>query len=455
MSRDESRELSELAARLVEAARRAGADEAEVTARSGWELSTKVRMGEPELVEEAGHRGVSLRALRGGRAAMTSTSDLSEEGLERVVADAMELVELTEPDPLAGPAAPEQLATPPFPDLDLFDDSIASIDGASALERATRAERAAFDADDRLGKLSEGATFSRVSGTSAMVLSTGFTGVQRGSYASLVVVPVVEDAGGKRRRGFYWSAKRHAADMETPEQVGAEAARRTLRQLGARKVKSGKLPIVFDADAARSILGTFAGCIVGDAIWRQSSYLIDREGSEVASKLVTIVDDPLIPRAPGSRPWDGEGLPSRRNVVVDEGVLRTFLLDLYGARKLDRESTASASRAGGHVGASTTNFVLSAGDVTREQLIRETGTGLFVTEMMGFGFNAVTGDFSRGASGMWIDDGELAHPVSEVTISGNLNDMLLNIDAVADDLELKSATASPTFRIAEMTIAGD
>jgi PmbA protein len=279
--------------------------------------------------------------------------------------------------------------------------------------------------------------------------------VRRGSFASLSVVPVVEDEGGKKRRGHYWTGSRHFSGLESLERVGEEAARRTLRQLGARKVPTCQVPVVFDTDAARSLLSSFIGCALGGSIWRKSSYLAEREGSVVASPLVTIVDDPLIPRGPGSRAFDGEGLASRRNVVVEAGVLKMFLLDSYCGRKLDKPSTASAGRSGGGVGPGTSNLILQPGAHTPEEIIASTPRGLFVTEMMGFGFNAVTGDFSRGAAGFWIEDGKLAFPVSEITISSNLDTMLQNIDAVGSDLVLKTSTACPTLRISQMTIAGE
>jgi PmbA protein len=433
----EATELEALASNVVERARRAGADVAEVSARRGFDLSVRVRLGKTELVEEAGHRGLSLRVIRGQRVALSSTSDVTETGIQRLVADALELAELSEPDPFAGPVDPSELCHSPHPDLDLFDPSIAEILAPEAIRIAETAERAALGCDPRL-TLSEGATFSRSTGTSALVLSSGFSGVQRGSYASLAVAPVVEDEGGKKRRGHYWTAHRHRAELEPADAVGTEAARRTLRKLGV----------------SRSLIGTFAGCIMGGAIWRKSSYLLDREGSQVGSPLLTLVDDPLLPRAPGSRPYDGEGLRSRRNVVVEAGILKTYLLDSYSGRKLGgRRSTASAARSGG-VGPSTSNFLLLAGTMTPEALLADTGTGLYVTEMMGFGFNAVTGDFSRGAGGFWIENGKLAFPVSEVTISSNLDAMLKSVGAVANDLVLKTSTAAPTLRIDRMTISG-
>jgi len=445
--------LLELASDLVNRARKLGADVAEASARSGWELSAKVRLGKTELVEEAGHRGVSLRVIRNQRVAVTSTSDLTPRGIERCVADALELCALSEPDPFAGPAAPELLATPPYPDLELLDTSVDAIDADYAIVAAQRAEKAAFDADSRV-QLSEGATFSRTSGASALVLSSGFQGAVRGSYAALAVAPVVEDEGGKKRRGHYYSASRRLRDLESAEFIGQEAARRTVRKLGARKIETTEAPVVFEPEMARSLIGSLAGCIVGGALWRKSSYLLEREGSEVASPLVTIIDDPLVARGPGSRPFDGEGLRSRRNVVVERGVLKGFLLDSYSARKLGRESTGSASRSGGSIGASTSNFILQPGSTPPTEIVKSTARGLYVTELMGFGFNPITGDFSRGAAGFWIENGELAFPVSEITVSSTLDAMLKSIDALGNDLELKTSTASPTLRVARMTISG-
>lgn len=448
-----SSELVALAERVVDRARRAGADVAEASAGAGWELSARVRLGSTELLEEAGTRSVSLRVIRGQRAAVTATSDLSESGLERLVEDAVALAELTEPDPFAGPADPALLTAPPFPELELFDPSVDEVGAERGIELARRAEAAALGHDPRL-RLSEGATFSRSTGERALVLSSGFVACARGSHASLTVTPVVEDEGGKKRRGFHWASRRHLAALESPESVGVEAARRTLAKLGARRVPTTQAPVVFDADTARSIVGTLAGCLLGGALYRRSSYLLDRVGTEIASPLVTLIDDPLVPRGPGSRAFDGEGLASRTNLVVERGVLRTYLLDSYSARKLGLQPTGSAVRAGGTPSASTSNFVLQPGGLTRDALIASTPRGLLVTEMMGFGFNAVTGDFSRGAAGFWIEGGRVTHAVSEVTISSNLDAMLKNIDAVADDLDTRTATASPTFRVAEMTIAG-
>ena len=371
------------------------------------------------------------------------------------MSDAIELVGLSQEDPFAGPADPKLLCDPSRgPELDLYDPAGGAVDAARAIALAREGEAAAFAFDPRITN-SEGATFGRTAGGSAIVLSSGFRATSKGSYQSLSVVPVAADEGGKNRRGYHWTARRHLAELDPPVEVGREAARRTLRKLGARTVPSCEVPVVFDPDAARSILGMLAGCVMGSAIWRKSSYLVGREGTRVASDLVTVLDDPLIPRAPGSRAWDGEGLASRKNLVVEKGMLHMYLCDSYSARKLGRESTASASRGGGAgVGPSTSNFVLRPGTGTNEAIVKDTPRGLYVTEMMGFGFNAVTGDFSRGAAGFWIEGGELAFPVSEVTISLNVDELWKRVDAVGSDLDLRTATASPTLRVAKMTVAG-
>jgi PmbA protein len=450
----EIQSLEALAADVVERARKGGADIAEAIARSGSELSTKVRLGKPELVEEAAHRSLGMRVIKDKRVALTSTSDLTPRGLERFVKDALELVDISQEDPFAGPADPELIAKGNMPDLELYDPAGGEVTAAQALELAQRGEDAARAADARITN-SDGATFSRTAGAFALVLSGGFRGGYAGSYASLVVSPVADDEGGKKRRGFHWSAKRWLHELDAPEEVGREATRRTLRKLGARKVPTCEAPVIFDPDAARSILGLLSGCIMGGSIWRKSSYLVGREGTRVASDLVTVVDDPLLPRAPGSRPFDGEGLHARKNLVVENGILKTYLCDSYSARKLSRASTANASRGGGGgVGPSTSNFILRPTSTRAADILADTKRGLYVTEMMGFGFNAVTGDFSRGASGFWIEDGKLAYPVSEVTISLNVDLLWQRVDAVGDDLDLRSATASPTLRVSAMTIAG-
>ena len=452
-SADPVAELADLASRVAEWSRQAGADEAEVVVRSGSELTAKVRLGKPEVVQQAGSKAVGLRVFKGKRRAVTYTSDPREHALKDFVAQTVELAQLAEPDELNSLPRAEQFATA-IPDLDLYDAECEAFDAATALDSAKRAEAAALDYDTRVTN-SDGATWSRVLGTVAFANSAGFAGGYRGSYASLYVEPMCDDEGGKKRNGYWWTANRFLGALDDPEQVGREAARRTVETLGARKVDTCEAPIVFDPEAARALVGMVFSVANGSAFYRKSSYLLEREGQRVASDLVTIVDDPLIPRAPGSRPFDGDGLPTRENVVIDAGRLATVLCDVYSARKLGRESTGSAGRGvGGNPSPTTSNLVMQAGDTAAEDIVAQTPQGLYVTSMMGFGFNPVTGDFSRGASGFWIENGKRTFPVAEVTISANFDDLLQRIDLVGSDLDLRTSTAAPTVRVSSMTVAG-
>ncbi len=446
-------ELQGIAAQVVDLARHAGADAAEVLIRGGAELTVKVRLGEPELVQEAGSRALGLRVFKDGCRASTYTSDMRPDALAAFVADTVVLAELCEPDELNRLPDEGDLAVR-TPDLDLYDPATTAIDAAEALRRAKLAERAALDYDKRVTN-SDGATWSRTTGVVVFANSAGFAGGYRGSYSALYVEPVCDDADGKKRNGYWWTADRFVNKLQDPEQVGTIAAERTIAQLGARKVETCECPIVFDPEAGRAIPGMLFSVANGSSFYRKSSYLLDREGTLVASKLVQIEDDPLIPGAPGSRPFDGDGLATRKNVLVDRGVLATVLCDVYSGRKLGRPSTGSAGRGvGGNPSPTTSNLIMRPGKTAPEQIIKDTDKGLYVTSMMGFGFNPVTGDFSRGASGFWIENGELTFPVSEVTISANFDDLLKRIDRVGNDLDTRASTQVPTFRVSHMILAG-
>lgn len=450
MDQDKLDQLLDLARGIVARARKAGADVAEAIASDSVDLSAKVRMGEPELVEQAGHRSLTLRVQRGGRTATVTTSDPSEQGVSAIVADALELAQLSEVDDLAAPPDPSLLAKD-IPDLDLCDPATRNVDAKEAVARAAGGEGAARALDPRITN-SEGATFSRSAGASVFVTSNGFSGGYRSSYQSLSVSPVADDADGKKRSASHWDGRRFLADLAREDEIGREAARRTVAQLGTRKVPSAEVPVVFDPDAGRALLSLLYACLEGGSIYRRASYLCDRIGDQIGSELIQIADDPLIPRAPGSRPFDGEGLPARRNALIENGRLRSYLLDTYSARKLGLESTGSASRA--RPGVSPSNFHLLPGGTSPEAIVAEVEKGLYVTSMMGFGFNAVTGDFSRGAEGFWIENGEKTFPVGEITVSLNFNELWKRVDAVGSDLDPKTTFAAPTFRVRQMTVAG-
>jgi len=440
---------------VVARARDLGADTAEVLLVTHRELTAKIRLGRPELVAQASSRSLGLRVIREQCSAVCHTADLSGAALDEFAAQAVAAARLSEPDPDSAPPDPGDLAGPgDRPDLDIHDPAMAEVDADRALAMAVAGEQAARDYDPRITN-SEGATCSIAAGHRILVTSGGFSGNYGGTFASLVVEPVADDADGKKRNGHWWDGRRHLSGLASPKDIGLEAARRTVEQLGARKIASRQAPVIFSPEAGAQVVSTLFGVISGGAAYRHSTYLLERENTAIASGLVTVVDDPLLSGGPGSRPFDGEGLASRKNVVVDHGTFTGFLCDTYAGRRLGRPSTASAGRGiSSPPGVSSSNFYLAPGDVTPEALLADTDQAFYVTRLMGFGFNPVTGDFSKGAEGFWIEKGKRAFPVSEVTISATLDELLLSVDAVANDLDHRSSTASPTFRVKSMTIAG-
>jgi PmbA protein len=449
-------ELEATAVHALEYLRSRGVEHAEASVGQGEQLETGVRQGEVELVKEAKSRGLGVRIVHGERVATSSTTDLGREAVERFLDRVIEMAELAEPDPLALPPDPKELlvgAKAKFPSLDLWDSKTARIAADRGLRLALAGEKAAFASDRRITS-SEGAGFSRSASHSVLATSGGFVGRSAGTYVSLVVQVVADDEGGKKRNGYHWTGGRYFDELLSPAEVGREAAHRAVRSLGSIKLETGVYPVVFEREAARAIVGLVASCVVGDAVYRDQSYLGSRLGTTVASSKVTIVDDPLLVRGPGSRRYDGEGRAVRRNVVIENGELRRFLLDTYSARKLKLDPTGSAGGGGGVPHATTSNFYMKPGRQRPESLLRGIDRGLFVTSMMGFGFDPVTGNFSRGASGFLIEAGELSVPVGEITISRNLDELLQGIDAVANDLEHRTSVASPSFRVDQMTVSG-
>jgi PmbA protein len=344
-------------------------------------------------------------------------------------------------------------------DQHLYYEDVYSLSGPERIEWARRAEAAALAADPRITN-SDGGSFDAATGRKVLANSRGFVGSYRSSYAGVSVAPLAMDANGAMQRDGWWSSARRLNDLESPEAVGKEAARRTLRRLGARRVQTQRVPIVFAPEVARSLLGSVFEAASGDAVWRGASFLAGRLGEPIAAPSLTIVDDNtmLLPSGAGgfgSSPFDGEGLPSRRTVVVEAGVLRAYLLNTYSARKLGLKSTHNASRGlAGTPGIGCGNLYLEPGTQTPEEILAAIPAGLYVTGLMGFGVNVVTGDYSRGATGLWIENGQLTHAVEEVTVAGNLAEMLKNVTAIGSDLEFRGAVASPTLRIDGMTIAG-
>ncbi|MBI4562253.1 MAG: TldD/PmbA family protein, partial [Candidatus Rokubacteria bacterium] len=340
-----------------------------------------------------------------------------------------------------------------IPDLDLHDPDGHRITLEEKLALAKRAEAAALDADPRITN-SEGAEVFDRQATYAYGTSHGFAGTYRTSSFSLTVSPVAAANGEMQRESWYTLARKRRR-LDPPEEVGRTAARRALRRLGARKVKTREEPVIFDPETAASLVRTLAAAASGPGLYRGTSFLMNRLGKEVASRAVSIVDDGTLPGAIGSRPFDGEGLAIRRIAMVHEGVLESYLLDTYSGRKLGLPSTHHAARDGAGVSVATTNLYLAPGDASPEELIASVNYGFYVTELIGFGINMVTGDYSRGAVGLWIEGGRLAYPVEEVTVAGNLLEMFQAIDGVGNDLVLRNRTSAPTVRIARMVVAGE
>ena len=451
-------DLESLAADVVALATKAGATDAEAVAREGDEFSVNVRMGEVETLKDSGSRGLGLRVFLGSRSASTSTSDLTAEGIRQLVEGALALAKVTEEDPFTGlPEAGEFGAL--TDDLHLYSDDVYSLSGEQRIAWARRAEAAALAVDTRLTN-SDGGSFDAATGRKVLANSRGFVGGYQSSYAGVSAAPVAMDANGTMQRDGWWSSARCLAHLESPESIGKEAARRALRRLGARRVATQRVPIVFAPEVARSLVGSIFEAASGDAIWRSASFLAGKLGEKIAATNLTIIDDHtmLLPSGMGgfgTSPFDGEGLPSRRTVVVEVGILRNYLLNSYTARKLGMKSTHNASRGlAGTPGIGCGNLYIEPGTQTAEQIIADVPAGLYVTGLMGFGVNTVTGDYSRGATGLWIENGVLTYPVEEVTIAGNLAEMFQNVTAIGSDLEFRGAVASPTLRIDGMTIAG-
>ena len=444
--------LAGLAAETVKQALDSGASDAECTISESSEFSANVRMREVESLKQAGSRGAGLRVLIGKRAGSAYTSDLSADGIRQMVASAIELASITSEDPHAGlPDAAEMGAIPG--DLQLYCADVEHLETPFKIDLARSAEAAALDADPRISN-SEGGSFDSRLGRRVFANSRGFAGEYRSSYCSLATVPVARD-GDSMERDYWMSIARGFAGLEPPEHIGRVAAERALRRLGARKVETQRVPVVFEPRTARSLLGSMFEAVHGESVYRQASFLAGKLGSKVAADGLTVIDDGTIPGLFGSSPFDDEGVPTRRTAVIERGVLKSYLLNSYTARKLGMKTTANASRGlTGNPGIGHGNLFIDRGERTPAEILASIPNGFYVTELIGSGVNVVTGDYSRGAVGLWIRNGELAFPVSEVTIAGNLNNMLMDMEAIGSDLEFRGSTAAPTLLIREMTVGG-
>jgi PmbA protein len=464
-------DLKQLASDVLARALRAGATDAEAVVYQGDEFSTLVRLGQVETLKESGSRAVGLRVfIASGKAqktASTSSSDFSGESIARLVAGAVTLARITSEDPFAGLPDPADFGQHDIAGQHLYFDDVNLQPPADRIRIAREVEAAALAFDPRIQN-SGGGDFDTATSHKILMNSRGFTGEFRRSYCGFSAQPIAHDVDGRMQRNYWYSAARSTRLLEDPIAVGQEAARRTLQRLGARQAKTQQAPVVFSPEIARSIVGNIFDAANGDAIYRHASFFAGMLGERVAGENVTVIDDGTLvfdhesahegnikTGGFGTAPFDGEGLPTRRTVLIENGILKSYAMNTYTARKLGLASTGNAARSlAGNPGIGAGNFFLQPGALTPEQIIADVKSGLYVTETMGFGVNLVTGDYSQGAAGMWIENGELTYPVEEITIAGNLKDMYKNISAIGNDLTFRTAAAAPTLRIEGMTIAG-
>ncbi len=433
---------------LLSKAKAKGADAADAVYVSGQSLSLSQRLGEPEDLDRSEGRDAGLRVFIGKRQAIVSSSDTGTGALDELVERALAMAKAVPEDEFAGVADPDQLAAD-IPDVDGFDGFEPSAE--KLIELAGVTEDAARGIEGVTN--SEGAEASWGTTEIAIAASNGFAERRRGSRFS-VSVSVLAGEGTGMERDYDYDSKVFFEDLQDAAAIGASAGRKAVERLNPRKVETRQAPVVYDPRVAGSIVRHLAGAVNGASVARGTSFLKDKMGERVFPEGVTIIDDPLMPRGLNSKPFDGEGLATRRHNVVDKGRLTTWFLNLRSARQLGLAPTGHASRGvSSPPGSGSTNLYLAAGDISRGDMIRQIDNGFYVTELIGMGLNGVTGDYSRGATGFWIENGEIAYPVSEMTIAGNLKDMFMNLTP-ADDLEFRYGVNAPTVRIDGMTVAG-
>lgn len=447
-------ELSqELARDILAQAKQKGATQGDVVMVESDSFFVTVRLGEVEKISQAQEKRLGIRLFFGHSSATGSTSDISKGSIEKLLNDTCVMARATVPDEFSGLPLPEELARE-VGNLDLLDDKARSLSVEEKIRLAREAEEKALGFDPRITN-SEGSEFSNQFNRHIYANSAGFSGEYEGSAFSLSAAPVAK-SNGTMQRDFWYSSQRKFSRLESPQAVGQKAAERVLRRLGARKIKTREVPVIFDPETAGSLMRHLSRGLSGDSLYKGASFLMGKVGSQIASNLVTVVDDGTIPAALGSKPFDGEGLPVKEKRVVEKGVLQSYLLDTYSGKKLGYPSTGNASRSVGEPpGVAPTNFYLSPGNHSPEEIIGSVEEGIYVTELIGFGVNLVSGDYSRGAAGLWIERGQLAYPVEELTIAGNLKEMLLNIEMVGNDLDMRYRVSSPTVKISRLTVAGN
>ncbi|MFM2007728.1 MAG: hypothetical protein RLZZ09_3383 [Pseudomonadota bacterium] len=435
-------QLKSLVADCIQETRNQGATGAEVGVSMEFGLSATARLGEVETIEHHRSRGLGLTVYIGQRKGSASTSDLSPAAMRETVAAACRIARHAAEDPCAGLPDIGLLATD-FPDLDLYYPW--AIEPEAAIELAVACESAARNHHTDISN-SEGASLNTFEGLRVMGNSLGFLHGYASSRHSLSV-SVIGERGQQMQRDDWWTVARDARDLQSPEEVGRIAAERTIRRLGARSLSTRQCPVIFAADVAASLLGHFIGAIRGGNLYRKSSFLLDQLGKPVFPDFVQIHEQPHLKKALGSVPYDAEGVRTVPHHLVRNGILESYVLSTYSARKLGMTSTGNAG--GVH------NLIIDPGTLDQAGLLQKMGTGLLVTELMGQGVNLVTGDYSRGAAGFWVENGTIQYPVEEFTIAGNLRDMLKTLVAVGNDVDLRGNTRTGSIMLEQLTIAGN
>lgn len=443
-----------LASELVSALKKQGADAADVYITSSDGFNTTVRLGNIEKLQQSTSKGLGMRVFKNGATAITFTTDFQDKTVQDLVKQTLDIVKISNADKHNG-LAPKEFLGEYKGKLMLFDDSIAKLTPEKKIAMVKEMEDAGRSFDKRITN-SNGASWSNSVGQITLANSDGFVGQYQTTIANMSVGLLAEENGVKQRDGWF-SFDRYFNKLDTPKAVGEEAARRTVRRLGGKKVKSQAVPVVISPEVARDFIGMIFGAASGSSIYRRSSYLVDKIGQEIVAPSITIVDDATIGDGLASRPFDGEGVKSSAVTVIENGVLKTYVCDSYAARRLDAKVTGNAGRNYQSApGVTSTNLFLKNGKDNPKDIIKSIKNGLYLTEMFGSGVNSVTGDFSQGASGYWIENGEITFPVQEITIAGNVLKVLKSVQAIGNDLSFKlGSTASPTLLISEMTVGGE
>jgi PmbA protein len=440
-------QLQEMSARVLRLAKAAGASAAETDISLSIGQNVSVRMGETETIEYNRDKGVSVSVYFGQQRGHASTSDLSEQALADTVTAACNIARYTAQDPYCGLADASLMATE-FPDLDLYHPWDISVE--EAIELAKRCEAAARAVDQRISN-SEGASVSNSESLSVYANSHGFCAGYPTSRHG-ISASVIAEEDQSMQRDYWYTTARAALDLESPEHVGQKAGERTVRRLGCRKLKTAQVPVLFEAPLAAGLISSLVAAVSGGNLYRKSSFLLDSLGKPVISAIVDIEEQPYLPKGLASSAFDAEGVATRPRMMVEQGVLQGYLLSSYSARKLGMASTGNA---GGNHNLLVRHASGAGHQQGFEQLLQTMGTGLLVTELLGHGLNMVTGDYSRGAAGFWVENGVIAYPVEEITIAGNMKDMLLQIVALGSDVLVQSSRQVGSILIERMTVAGE